>query len=115
MATTYRVYELAKQLAPDGYEFMGVDLNTEPVLHPLCVWRGVGAVPCSPQELLLSWREHLELCRAQWLVPVLERFVLGEEWSDDAVLQAYQQHHGQPAPFRDVERAHVTGFSIERP
>ena len=104
MTTTYRVYEIAKQPAPDGCEFIGIDLDTEPRSHPLCVWRGVGAVPCSVQELLSSWREHLELCAAGWLVPVLERFASGEEFSDDAVLQAYQRHHGQPAPFRDIAR-----------
>lgn len=117
MSTTYRVYELAKQAIADSVEFIGVDLDTEPVFHPLCVWRDDGynthAAQCSAQELLASWRGHLELCGAGWLIPVVERFAAGEAFDNHVVLQAYREHYGQPAPFRDIERK--TGLSIHWP
>ena len=108
MPPTYRVYELAKQPSSLGSASIGVDLVTEPVFHPLYVWREDGAnthgAQCSVEELLTSWREHLELCGARWLVPVLEHFATDEAFDKDVVLQAYREHHGHTTPFRDIER-----------
>jgi hypothetical protein len=104
---TNHIYELAKRRTPDNLEFFGVDLVTDPESHSLCVWRGVGhhmhGAQCSAQELLGSWQDHLLLSGAEWLAPVLERFAKDEQFTIQAVLHAYQQHHGHPAPVRDVQ------------
>jgi hypothetical protein len=58
---------------------------------------------CSVQELLSDrWRNHLRICGALWLVPLLERFAAGERLTTNAVLDSYEQQHGHPPPFRDV-------------
>lgn len=58
---------------------------------------------CSVQELLSdAWRNHLKLCGALWLVPLLERFASGEAIETEAVLHAYAQQHGHPPAPRDV-------------
>ena len=100
-----RVYELAKKKFLDHDEW-GVLYSGNPV-HPFVVWQGPGyhahGAKCSVQELLSdSWRNHLRLCGALWLVPLLERFAAGEEITTKAVLDAYEQKHGQPPPFRDA-------------
>ena len=101
-----RVYELAKKKFLDHDEW-GVSYSTNPVFHPFGVWQGPGyhadGAECSVHELLSdTWRNHLRLCGALWLVPLLERFAAGEAITTEAVLQAYEQQHGQPPPFSDV-------------
>jgi len=101
-----RVYELAKKKFPD-YDEWGVWYSIKPVVHPFGVWQGPGhhahGTECSVQELLSDrWRNHLTLCGALWLVPLLERFAEGEAVTTKAVLDAYEQKHRHPPPFRDV-------------
>jgi hypothetical protein len=55
------------------------------------------------RERIPSWLDHLRDCGALWLVPLLERFAAGEPVTTEAVLRAYEQQHGHPPPFRDVE------------
>ena len=105
-AEMVRVYELAKKKFPD-YDEWGVWYSASPVLHPFVVWQGPGyhahGTECSVQELLSDrWRNHLRLCGALWLVPLLERFATGEAITTKAVLEAYEQKHSHPPPSRDV-------------
>ena len=97
-----RGYELARKKFLDGSEW-GVDYSTGSKSHPFYIWQQHGPESygsgCSVQELLSDrWRNHLRLCGALWLVPVLERFAAGEAITPEAVLHAYEQRHGQPPP-----------------
>jgi hypothetical protein len=97
-----RVYELAKRKFPDHDEW-GVDYSTDGMSHQFWVWQGPGyhahGTQCSVPELLSDrWRNHLELCGAIWLVPLLERIAAGETITPEAVLYAYEQKHRHPPP-----------------
>jgi hypothetical protein len=54
-------------------------------------------------EQIPEWLDHLRACGALWLVPLLERFAAGEPVTTEAVFRAFEQQHGHPPPFRDVE------------
>ena len=99
-----RRYELARKKFLDGSEW-GVDYSTASKSHPFYIWQhhwpeSYGS-RCSVQELLSDrWRDHLRLCGALWLVPVLERFAADEAITPEVVVHAYEQRHGQPPPSR---------------
>ena len=101
-----RLYELARKKFQD-HDQWGVNYVTNGSSHEFWVWQGVahGATGsrCSVQELLSdAWRNHLKLCGALWLVPLLERFAAGEAIETKAVLDAYEQQHGYQPPPRDI-------------
>ena len=101
-----RIHELGtKRFQP--WEEWGVGYSTHPDFHPFFVWSDNGpdhfGLTCTAQELLSdTWRNHLRLCNALWLIPLLERFVTGESITTDLVLTAYEQEHGRPAPVREM-------------
>lgn len=102
-----RLYTLAEKGFLDG-TIWGVSYEVSPVSHEFGVWTGPGfnscGCVCSVKELLSDkWRYHLQLCGALWLVPVLERFAAGEAITTQAILDAYEQKHGHPAPFQNIE------------
>lgn len=103
---TKRLYELAIKKFPD-HDQWGVNYVTNASSHEFWVWQGVGhgasGYRCSVLELLSdAWRNHLRLCGALWLVPLLERFAAGEAIATETVLQAYEQQHGYQPAARDI-------------
>jgi hypothetical protein len=101
-----RIYELGTKKF-QAWEEWGVGYSTHPKFHPFFVWEDNGpehfGATCTANELLSdAWRNHLRLCNALWLIPLLERFVAGESLTTDLVLNAYEQEHGHPAPVREM-------------
>ncbi len=103
---TKRVYELAKKKFLDNDEWC-VSYVTNTRSHKFEVGVGVahgsaGYQPSVKELLSDAWRNHLRLCGALWLVPLLERFAAGEAITTEAVLHSYEQEHGHLPPFRDL-------------
>lgn len=100
------IYKLGtKRFQP--WEEWGVGYSTHPNFHPFFVWTDNGpehfGSTCSARELLSDeWRNHLRLCNALWLIPLLERFASGEPLTTEAVLNAYEEEHGHPARVREL-------------
>ena len=101
-----RIYELGKKRFQDWEEW-GVGYSADPEFHPFFVWEDNGlehyGATCTAQELLSDkWRNHLRLCGALWLIPLLERFAAGELITTESILSAYEEEHAHPAPVREM-------------
>ena len=102
-----RAYELGRKKFP-GHVEHNIEYITNQRSNHFAVGQGVGRDACgsmiSARELLThDWIRHLMLSGADWLIPLLERFAAGEPVTTEAVLRAYEQQHGNPPPFRDIE------------
>jgi hypothetical protein len=116
-----RIYLLGRQEGPDGAG-RSIEYYTDQKSQHFAVGIGIGpdayGTMITARELLsphawlpdridheqsYGWLNHLRDCGALWLVPLLERFAAGEPVTTEAVLRAFEQQHGHPPPFREVE------------
>lgn len=47
-----------------------------------------------------DWARHFEKTDCLWLLPLLKRIANGEAVGVDALLRAYEDHHGTKAEYR---------------
>lgn len=100
------LYEIARNRSLDGLQFLGIDFTPGIPNEAFWAWEGVGyhthAARLSPAEILKSWQDHIRLSNAEWLIPLLEKFVAADSIDAKLVLATYLMHHGHDAPHREA-------------
>jgi len=89
-----------------------VGLCFDAVSRPVAFSEGTGH--CSSgglftavEALTPTWREHLDLAQAEWLLPALCALAAGHTLDKEMLLSQYKARHGIAPPTFDIDRGRI--------